>query len=85
VRHLPREPQGTFGQVTDMVLRESGSVAWIARPAQYFGLREPAVWADDGQVSRLLDSGNIELESLELNGSTLTWVKDGASQSATLD
>jgi hypothetical protein len=85
VRHLPRIPQDTFGQITDLELRETGSVAWIARPAQYFGLREPAVRADDGQASRLLDTGNIALESLELNGSTLTWSKDGAQRSATLD
>jgi hypothetical protein len=85
VRHLPREPGDAFGQVTDIVLRENGSVAWIARPSQYFGLREPAVRADDGQASRLLDTGNIELDSLELNGSTLTWTRDAAPQSATLD
>jgi hypothetical protein len=85
VRHLPRVPRDTFGTVTDVELRENGSVAWIARPSQYFGLREPAVWADDGQASRLLDSGNIALDSLELSGSTLTWLKDGVAQSATLD
>jgi hypothetical protein len=85
VRHLPRQPSDTFGPVTDVELRETGSVAWIARPSQYFGLRVPAVWADDGQASRLLDSGDIGLDSLELSGSTLTWTRDGAPQSATLD
>jgi hypothetical protein len=85
LRHLPREPANTFGPVTDVALRETGSVAWIARPSQYFGLRVPAVWADDGRASRLLDSGNVGLDSLELSGSTLTWTRDGAPQSATLD
>jgi hypothetical protein len=85
VRHLPRDPSGTFGPITDVELRQTGSVAWIARPSQYFGLRVPAVWADDGQASRLLDSGNIGLESLELSGSTLTWTRDGAPQSAILE
>ena len=85
VRHLPRVPRDSFGQVTDLALRDTGSVAWIARPSQYSSETQPAVWADDGVVSRRLDSGNVDLASLELNGSTLTWVRDGVTMSATLE
>ncbi len=41
------------------------------------------VWAFDSHGQRVLDSGpNLELHSLELNGSTLTWIKDGTTRSA---
>jgi hypothetical protein len=85
VRHLPREPVDAFGDVTDIELRSTGSVAWIAQPRQYGNETQPSVWADDGVTTRRLDMGNVALDSLELNGTTLTWTRDGARQSATLD
>jgi hypothetical protein len=84
-RHLPRAEGQSIGRVTDIALRATGSVAWISRAAPYSEDLRPAVWADDGQVTRLLDRGNIDLESLELSGTTLTWTRDAAQQSATLD
>lgn len=65
-----------FDFVTDVALKATGSVAWIAGPA---------VWASDTQGVRLLDTGNIAKRSLDLSGSTLTWLKDGALGTATLE
>jgi hypothetical protein len=67
------------GPATDLVLAPSSSVAWIvdASPNQ--------VAAQDASGRRALDSGNtIALSSLELHGSTLTWVKGGVLRSASL-
>ncbi|MFL5868333.1 MAG: hypothetical protein ACJ766_14635 [Thermoleophilaceae bacterium] len=67
------------GPATDLVLAPSGSVAWIldATPNQ--------VEAQDLSGRRVLDSGEgIALKSLELHGSTLTWVNSGVVRSATL-
>jgi hypothetical protein len=80
--------------------KANGSVAWTldrlavspnALPIDNGSGEPPAapaweVWAFDSHGQRVLDSGpNLELHSLELNGSTLTWIKDGTTRSATLD
>jgi hypothetical protein len=75
----------SFGPVTDLELKENASVAWIARAAPYSPTMEPSVWAYDTAGPRQLATGAISLSSLELSGSTLTWVKDGAVSSAALD
>jgi hypothetical protein len=44
------------------------------------------VWALDSHGQRLLDSGpGIDLQSLTLDGSTLTWTNADTPRSATLD
>jgi hypothetical protein len=85
-------PQGLpFDNVSDIALKQTGAVAWIARPTPGgYGSPEPTgpttLWASDSQGFRELDSGGgVGLTSLELSGSTLTWVKDGVSKTATLD
>jgi hypothetical protein len=84
-------PQGVpFDDVSDLALKETGAVAWIAQPEGGDGVSPPGaettLWASDRQGFRVLDSGDgIGLRSLELSGSTLTWVKDGVPSSATLD
>ena len=76
-----REP---YGRVTDLELKDNGSIAWIGVPTQYSSVTVPSVWAYDGLGWRQLDSGNIARDSLTLSGSTLTWVRDGVARSATL-
>jgi hypothetical protein len=68
----------TGGRAGGLVLKGDGSVAWIVGP--FVG--PPEVWAADALGVRRLDSGNVSL--LALNGSTVTWVKDGVVHSATL-
>jgi hypothetical protein len=67
--------------VTDLELKDNGSVAWIAISAL---APVESVWADDAIGLRRLDSGKISKRSLTLSGSTLTWTKDGMMRSATL-
>jgi hypothetical protein len=68
------------GYGLDLELKSNGSVAFIGGL-----LREPNyVEAADSHGVRQLDSGNISATSLTLNGSTLTWRKDGGVRSATL-
>lgn len=74
------------GSVGDLELKENGSVAWIS--TSDFDPAEPMrrVWASDSLGTRLLDEGpGIAPGSLELNGSTLSWVNGGLSRSATLE
>jgi hypothetical protein len=81
----PYVSQEFFGPVADLELKENASVAWIAGPAPYSNEVGPSVWAYDGAGKRRLDTGDISPTSLELDGSTLTWVKEGVLRSATLD
>jgi hypothetical protein len=67
------------GPATDLVLAPSGSVAWIVdgTPNQ--------VEAQDALGRRVFDAGEgIAPKSLELRGSTLTWVNSGVVRSETL-
>lgn len=81
----PNVSQEFFGPVTDLELKDNASVAWIARPAPYSNEVGPSVWASDSAGTRRLDTGDISLTSLELDGSTLTWDNDGVPRSATLE
>jgi hypothetical protein len=84
-------PQGVpFDNVSDLALKDTGAVAWIAQPEGGDGVSPPGaqttLWASDRQGFRVLDSGDgIGLRSLELSDSTLTWIKDGMPRTATLD
>jgi hypothetical protein len=73
-----------IGRVTSLELKDNGSIGWINLPPPYT-IAPPSVSAYDSLGRRLLDSGNIALDSLTLSGSTLSWIKDGLARSATLD
>jgi hypothetical protein len=85
----PQLPAWVFNHIgwgpvpADVELKENGSVAWtIAGPPGW--PREVGALDTSGQ--RLLDSGpNLDVNSLELNESTLTWLNDGTTRSTTLD
>ena len=79
------EPE-SFG-VSDLVLKENGSLAWtVARYAFGGAFIAFEVWALDSQGARLLDSGpDLNLESLDLDGSTLTWINGSTTRTATVD
>jgi hypothetical protein len=83
-----------------LALKANGSLAWtldrIAMDSHGFpvgyGDNEPPVvvawevWALDTSGPRLLDSGpKLVLDSLELHDSSLTWIDDGVTRTATLD
>jgi hypothetical protein len=97
---LVRRPDVRYWtRLADLELTTSGSVAWtleslalapdgfpIGYPTQPPVIETREVWAHDSQGQRLLDSGpNLDLNSLALNGSTLTWINDGVTRAATLD
>jgi hypothetical protein len=77
--------------VQALVLKPNGANAWIVStnpipgsPPEEKGYIQ--VCADDAGGRRHLDVGDgIRLKSLKLSGSTLTWVKDGAARTATLN
>jgi hypothetical protein len=65
---------------SDLVLKPNSAIAWTIL---HF---EPELWALDTAGLRMLDSGpQLGLESLELSGSTLTWINAGSARSALLD
>ncbi|HEY2636706.1 MAG TPA: hypothetical protein VGI54_04900, partial [Solirubrobacteraceae bacterium] len=78
-----------FGAPTGVVLRPTGSVAWVARgvPAEVPGgtAIPRTVWLAAAAGPRRVDAGNIDLGSLGLSGTTLSWTRDGAVQHATLN
>lgn len=79
-------PDGPHG-VRDLALTENGSLAWTVARGKWFEPRFSAheLWVLDSHGQRRVDSGpNLELESLHLDGSTITWVNDGTARSATL-
>jgi hypothetical protein len=83
--HSPR----TAGDVISVALKRNGSLAWAGH-AQ-FGVEPldqpttPEIVACDSQGERLLESGaSIELRSLAVRGSTLTWTNAGVVHSALL-
>jgi hypothetical protein len=74
--------------VSDLVLRPNGNVAWIVTPRRRDVQPTYSVYKSDPSDSRRqreLDSGNIDPLSLTLAGSSIRWVKDGLPRSATLD
>lgn len=74
---VPSQPH----DVTDLELKDSGAVAWI----ETTGANTRSVLAFDALGRRGLDADPlIDLTSLTLTGSTLTWLKAGTVQSAML-
>jgi hypothetical protein len=70
-------------RVTDLELKSNRSIAWLVLDT-FSGNRQ--VVAVDSNGRRVLDSGaDVELESLTLDGSTLSWINGGVTHSATLD
>jgi hypothetical protein len=82
VRDLKRRKTASSNGRVDgkLVLTIGGGVAWT----QQAPTGEGVVNAFDGNGSRELDRGNVDLKSLSVSGSTVAWMKDGAIQSATL-
>lgn len=74
----------SYQSVTSLVVKPDGSVAWIATVHSIVATSEgggPEVHAN----GKLLEAGEIELHSLRLRGSTLTWRDGGGKKrSATL-
>jgi hypothetical protein len=77
--------------IGSIVLKDNGSVAWIGTgrvydPATSQNVQIVSVAKSDKGGTKELDRGDgIDQSSLRLEGSTLTWVKDGEPRSATLD
>lgn len=89
-----------FTRLSDLALKANGSIAWTVErialgPDGLYPIGYPneppivearEVWALDSQGQRIIDSGpELNPESLELKDSTLTWINDGTTRSATLD
>ena len=83
-RHAGYGAGGHDGAVSDLELKPNASVGVIALGDPYAPRLVPEVWAYDTLGARPLDRGNISRSSLELNGSTLSWLKDGFPHSAAL-
>jgi hypothetical protein len=84
LHEFPRDLVGAqFDATPDLELNENGSVGVMGCCSGAGNQRE--VWAYDSGGPRQLDIGNIDAGSLELVGSTLSWVKDGTRHSAVLD
>jgi hypothetical protein len=84
-------PKATDGSICDLVLRPSGSVAWIdlLEPPQYPNEDRYSLAVKSharGGPTSLVDHGRgIKTDSLELSGTTLSWSKEGANRRAPLD
>jgi len=73
--------------VRGLVLKDNGSVAWVQ---DSLFSEEAQLWAHDALGYRKLDSapqqtGSRSITSLQLTGSTVTWLHDGEPRSATLN
>ena len=84
-------PRSTGG-VGSIALKRNGSLAWaghgrVGESAEIRGKFPPReIVACDSEGERLLDSGpGLDLHSLSLQGSTLTWTDEGETRSATLN
>ncbi len=62
-----------------LVLTRRGSVAWLQRTSPGTVVE---VHIAEGSTTRMLDRGNVDPDSLRVNGGTLFWMKDGAQQSS---
>lgn len=83
--HSPR----SRGDVKDIALKHNGSLAWSGhtRIGEIAGAQfpPPAIVACDSTGEHVLDSGQgIDLHSLALHGSMLTWIDAGETRSAVL-
>jgi hypothetical protein len=95
----PGGSANTWGtRLYDLELKANSSFAWTQDriaigpdgfPAGYPGppvVEAHEVWASDSQGRRLVESDlDIDLNSLDLNESTLNWINGGTPHSATLD
>jgi hypothetical protein len=71
-------------EVARLEEEDNGAIAWTVAVGQGNTYRE--VCAADALSKRRIDVGDgIDLKSLRLSGSTLTWVKDGSARSTTLN
>jgi hypothetical protein len=75
--------------ITSVALKGNGSLGWIGasriEPTSGRGSLTPVVGACDADGARVLDHGEgINLHSLELKGSTLTWMDAGETRAAVL-
>jgi hypothetical protein len=83
-----QDPVAGPNLVWDLALKENGSLAWIVAYGRWgdpdFLAHE--VRALDSQGARLLDSGpDVNVKSLDLDGSTLTWINGSTTRTATLN
>lgn len=70
--------------VTDLVVSPSGAVAFIENPR--FEAVAPEVRIATGASAQVVDSGEgIDLDSLELEGNLVSWIKDGIRRTAPLE
>ena len=86
LRDVPSAGRGApgAGPVTDLVLMDTGSIAWITSVIS--PERTVELWASDAAGERLVDSGpELVVDSLELNGSTLSWLDGSTARSGILD
>jgi hypothetical protein len=76
------------GKVVRVVLTGNGSVAWAGRGRVGLATKKvpiPQIVACDHNRQRILDSGEgLQLTSLSLHGSSVTWLNSGVEHSATL-
>ncbi len=79
---------GTVGRLISIVLKRNGSLGWAGNGQFGPPVRKPPVHevvVCDSEGERLLDSGaGINLHSLALHGSTLTWTNAGVTRTAVL-
>lgn len=67
-----------------LLVNKDGALAWVAITPSPTG-RAPLLGVCDAQGTRILDSGaGLEIESVELRGSTLSWMNAGGPRSAQL-
>ena len=72
--------------VSDLALKGNGSVAWIGESIFDNGKLVRAVVACDSKARMILDSGKgIDIQSLALHGSRLSWSHSGVECSALLE
>jgi hypothetical protein len=75
---------GRFPAVRHLFIDKTGALAWGAFTASPTG-QAPEIGVCDSQGNRILDSGaGVEIDSLELRGSVLSWVNAGGPRSAVL-
>ena len=90
-----QEECDTRSVVTDLIVRGKGAIAWIVCPDQFVAARkrrciegEPAsVYKADSTSKRrvrLDHTSGVDIFSLRLTGSTLSWTRDGMKYRATL-
>ena len=93
VRECPVGQQthpGGAGKLTDLVLKRNGAVAWINQEREYqgspgaFSLVGRVVACDSLGQHQLGRSSEVDVHSLSLHGSTLSWSDHGTTEKAEL-